>query len=143
MGQIGEERHTLRETVSSLERENKSLKRHLHIREQEVVSLVNRLAGEEERLKEGIQLRSKNQSLIAEIEQLKTKLDSETDLRIENQHLRDQILHETNEKNLAQAELNNLTKTFEEIQVENKRRLDQMLSVARQKKYASRNWRTL
>lgn len=126
LGQVTDEHHSLRECVSKLELEKQSLARHLHIREQEVVTLVKRLAGEEERLKEGALLRSKNQSLIKELEDFKSKIDHDNEIRLENKNLKDEVLREKNEKDDLQAELSHVRSKLHECQTEYERQLDKI-----------------
>ena len=63
LSQIEAERHTLRTSVASLENEKKKVQRYLNIREKEVMSLVKRVADQEEKLQETVSLRVSYRSL--------------------------------------------------------------------------------
>jgi chromosome segregation ATPase len=125
-GVLTDEHNSLQENASKLELEKRQIARHLQIREQEVVTLVKRLAGEEERLKEGAILKSKNQSLIKELEDMKAKCDWDDSLRLENKNLKDEVLREKNEKKDLQQEINQMKKQLKECQSQYDSQMDEI-----------------
>jgi chromosome segregation ATPase len=107
---LGQERQTLRDSVAMLEKENKRLSRHLNIREQEVVTLVKRLAGEDERISEAVEMNRQNASLQQELRELRHRLEQTRTIDASLQQLQQELDSERTIHQELQHRMDDMTK---------------------------------
>ena len=74
LSQIDDERSLLQQQVQQLEEEKGKTQRQLDLREQEVLTLVKRCSTQEDKMRESILLRVKNEELTKEIEELRAAM---------------------------------------------------------------------
>eukprot|EP00550_Attheya_septentrionalis_P000437 CAMPEP_0198292418 /NCGR_PEP_ID=MMETSP1449-20131203/11985_1 /TAXON_ID=420275 /ORGANISM="Attheya septentrionalis, Strain CCMP2084" /LENGTH=1106 /DNA_ID=CAMNT_0043991451 /DNA_START=279 /DNA_END=3599 /DNA_ORIENTATION=- len=107
LGQIEEERTLLRKNAEDFDKEKKKLKRHLDIREKEVMALVQRCGEQHEKVKESTLIRAENAALQGDLKKLQKRV-SEVDEQIARASEREQQLKEAREDKYRIAE--NLSK---------------------------------
>jgi chromosome segregation ATPase len=115
LGQIEEERTLLRKNAEDFEKEKKKLKRHLDIREKEVMALVQRCGEQDENVKKSTLIRAENAALQGDLKKLQKRVN-ENDEQIARASEREQQLKEAREdKNRIAETLSKLQRDHENV----------------------------